>query len=150
VDFGNFNKGILGGWQIDRRDPTADLRLIEFCLAVPTDQFQRDGLTRALARLALSDRLPRAVLEERKRGLQAADWHERLTAVRDRVAAELDRLSACPEAVQALDPERLRTLVENWPSDGWERDQVIMVYRGGLLRAITIGHFLRSVAGKPR
>ena len=150
VDFGNFNKGILGGWQIDRRDPTADLRLIEFCLAVPTDQFQRDGQTRALARLALSDRLPRAVLEERKRGLQAADWHERLTAVRDRVAAELDRLSACPEAVQALDPERLRTLVENWPSDGWERDQIIIVYRGGLLRAITIGHFLRSVAGKPR
>jgi asparagine synthase (glutamine-hydrolysing) len=150
VDFGNFNKGILGGWQIDRRDPTADLRLIEFCLAVPMDQFQRDGVTRALARLALSDRLPRAVLEERKRGIQAADWHERLTAVRDRVAAELVRFSACPEAAQALDLERLRTLLENWPSGGWERDRLIVIYRGGLLRAVTIGHLLRSVAGKPR
>jgi asparagine synthase (glutamine-hydrolysing) len=150
VDFGNSNKGILGGWQIDRRDPTADLRLIEFCLAVPTDQFQRDGVTRAIARLALSDRLPRVVLEEPKRGIQAADWHERLTAVRDRVAVELDHFSDCPEAAQALDLERLRTLVENWPSDGWERDQVSVIYRGGLLRAVAIGHFLRSVACKPR
>jgi asparagine synthase (glutamine-hydrolysing) len=143
VDFGNFNKGILGGWQIDRRDPTADLRLIEFCLAVPTDQFQREGVTRALARLALSDRLPRAVLDEPKRGIQAADWHERLRA--DRIATELDRFSACPEAAQALDLERLRMLVENWPSDGWERDEVSATYRGGVLRAFTIGHFLRSV-----
>jgi asparagine synthase (glutamine-hydrolysing) len=148
-DFGNWNKGILGGWQIDRRDPTADLRLIEFCLAVPTDQFQRDGVTRALARRALSDRLPRVTLEEPKRGLQAADWHERLTAVRDRVAAELDRLAACPAAAQALDLARLRTLVENWPSDGWEGEPVDVIYRIGLLRAIAMGHFLRSVAGKP-
>ncbi len=147
VDFGNWNKGLLGGWQIDRRDPTADPRLIEFCLAVPTDQFQRDGVTRALARLALSDRLPRVVLEEPKRGLQAADWHERLTAAR--VAAELDRLAACPAAAQALDLERLRTLVENWPSDGWEGERVDVNYRIGLLRAVAMGHFLRSVTSKP-
>jgi asparagine synthase (glutamine-hydrolysing) len=149
-DWGNRNKGILGGWQIDLRDPTADRRLIEFCLAVPMDQFQRDGITRALARLALSDRLPRVVLEESKRGIQAADWHERLTAVRDRVGAELDRFSACPHAAQALDLEQLRALVENWPRDGWELDRVCKIYRGGLSRAVATGHFLCSVADKTR
>jgi asparagine synthase (glutamine-hydrolysing) len=149
-DYGTWNKGILGGWQLDSRDPTADLRLIEFCLAVPTDQYLRDGVMKALARLALSDRLPTAVLEEPKRGLQAADWHERLTAVRSRIAAELDRLSACTAAKEVLDLERLRTLVSNWPEDGWERTEISANYRFGLLRAVALGHFLRNVAGAPR
>ena len=94
-------------WVVGRlthRDPTADVRLLEFCLAVPTEQFLRDGMQRALARRALADRLPKQVLEEPRRGLQVADWHEDLTAVRDRVADELDRLEACPAATTALGP----------------------------------------------
>jgi asparagine synthase (glutamine-hydrolysing) len=146
-DHGNWNKGLLGGWQIDRRDPTADLRLVEFCLAVPTEQFQRGGVGKALARLALSDRLPQAVLDEPRRGLQAADWHERLTAVRHRVAAEIDQIAACPAVARMLDTERLRTLVDNWPSRGWELDEVIVNYRSVLANALSTGHFLRRIAG---
>jgi asparagine synthase (glutamine-hydrolysing) len=149
-DPGNYSKGALGGWQIDHRDPTADIRLLEFCLAVPTEQFLSGGMQRALARRALADRLPKQVLEESRRGLQAADWHEDLTAARDRIAEELDRLDACPAATRALDLPRLRRLANNWPSEGWERDEVIMPYRYVLSRAICAGHFLRSVAGYNR
>src|SRR5271166_5888597 len=63
-DPGNANKGILGGWHIDHRDPTADVRLMEFCLAVPDEQFLCNGVYRALARRALADRLPKRVLDE--------------------------------------------------------------------------------------
>jgi asparagine synthase (glutamine-hydrolysing) len=143
VDVGNYSKGLLGGWQIDCRDPTADVRLIEFCLAVPTEQFLRNGMHRALARAALVDRLPQLVLDEPRWGLQAADWHEQLTAVRDRVRIELDRLGACPPAKKILDLPRLSQLVENWPSGGWEREEVSTPYRSALLRAISTGHFLR-------
>jgi asparagine synthase (glutamine-hydrolysing) len=146
-DPGNYNKGTLGGWHIDMRDPTADVRLLEFCLAVPTEQFLSGGKQRALARRALSDRLPRCVLEERRRGLQVADWHEGLTAVRDRVAAELGRLDACAPARKALDLPRLHRLVETWPTGGWERDEVSVPYRLTLLRGIAIGHFLRRATG---
>jgi asparagine synthase (glutamine-hydrolysing) len=146
-DPGNDNKGTLGGWHIDMRDPTADLRLLEFCLAVPTEQFLSGGKQRALARRALSDRLPRCVLEERRRGLQVADWHERLTEVRDRVAAELGRLDACPPASKTLDLPRLHRLVETWPTGGWERDEVRIPYREALLGGISIGHFLRRATG---
>ena len=149
-DPGNYRKGGLGGWQVDYRDPTADVRLLEFCLAVPTEQFLRDGMPRALARRALADRLPKQVLEEPRRGLQVADWHEDLTAARDHIADELDRLEACPAAATALDLPRLRRLTENWPSGGWERDEVIMPYRYALPRAISTGHFLRRVAGSNR
>jgi asparagine synthase (glutamine-hydrolysing) len=141
---------VLGGWHIDHRDPTADTRLLEFCLAAPMDQYLHDGMPKALARRALADRLPKLVIDTPDRGLQAADWHERLTAVRDRVATELDRLEACPPAVRALDLPRLRRLVKDWPTDGWERDSVVLPYRSALLRAISTGHFLRRVAGGNR
>ena len=147
-DYGTLNKGMLAGWQIDRRDPTVDTRLIEYCLAVPTDQYQRDGVWRALPRLALCDRLPRVVLEEPKRGLQAADWHERLTAARDRLTAELEHIAGCPAAVEALDLQKLRKLVRNWPASGWETDEIAVRYRGSLLRAIATGHFICNVVNR--
>jgi asparagine synthase (glutamine-hydrolysing) len=149
-DLSNYYKGILGGWKIDYRDPTADIRLLEFCLAVPTEQYLRDGMQRSLARRALADRVPKVVLEEPRKGLQAADWHERLTAVRDRVGCELTRLDACPAAAKALDLPRLHRLVENWPSGGWERDEVSMPYRALLLRSLSTGHFLRRATGGNR
>ncbi len=147
VDPGNYHKGGLAGWQTDYRDPTADIRLLEFCLSVPTEQFLRNGMPRALACHAMEDRLPKQVLEERRRGIQVADWHEDLTAARDSVVEELDRLEACPAASKALDLPRLRRLTTNWPSGGWDRDEIIMPYRYALLRAISAGHFLRRASG---
>ena len=147
VDPGNYNKGILAGWQIDVRDPTADIRLLEFCLAVPTEQSLRKGVTRALARRALRDRLPRKVLEERRRGRQAADWHEQLTGARDRVADELQRLQACEPAARVIDLPRLLRLVEDWPADGWDEESTYYQYRMVLLRALSAGHFARRVTG---
>jgi asparagine synthase (glutamine-hydrolysing) len=146
-DPGNYNKGVLGGWKIDQRDPTADIRLLEFCLSVPTEQFLRNGVQKALARRALSDRLPQVVLDEWRKGLQAADWHEKLTAVRVELGAELDRLGACAPVANLLDLPRLRRLVENWPAGDWDRDSVSAPYRYALLRGISTGHFLRRAMG---
>jgi asparagine synthase (glutamine-hydrolysing) len=149
-DPGNYNKGVLGGWHVDGRDPTADVRLLEFCLAVPTEQFLSNGIERALARRALADRLPKLVLENPRRGSQAADWHERLTAVRHRVASELHQIDSCPAAAKTLDLPRLHRLVENWPIDGWQDAEVSFSYRYTLMRAIAIGHFLRRATGVNR
>lgn len=147
IDPGYQIKGNLARWQIDTRDATGDIRLLEFCLAVPTEQFLREGSPRALARRALEDRLPKEVLEEPRRGLQAADAHIDVTAARGRIVDELDRLAACPAAAAVLDLPRLRRLTENWPSIGWERDDVSLPYQTVLLGAIAAGHFLRRVAG---
>jgi asparagine synthase (glutamine-hydrolysing) len=148
VDTANYQKGVLAGWRIDQRSPFLDIRLMEFCLSIPTEQFLRDGVPRALLRTAMADRLPVAVLAERRRGLQAVDWHEGLSAVRDRLPAELDRLAACAPATRALDLARMRKLVEDWPSEGWNRSESITrSYRLALLRGLSAGHFLRRVTG---
>jgi asparagine synthase (glutamine-hydrolysing) len=146
-DQGNFNKASLAGSGIDTRDPTADRRLVEYCLAVPMDQYLSNGKTRALARRALADRLPPAVLESRQRGYQAADWYEGLTAARGAVADEIARLEACDAAARVLDLARMKSLVENWPSAGWADPRVMRPYRLALLRGIAAGHFLRKTSG---
>jgi asparagine synthase (glutamine-hydrolysing) len=146
-DEGYYKKGVLGGWHIDERDPTADVRLLEFCFSVPTEQFLSNGEQRALAKRALADRLPQLVLKEPRKGLQAADWHEKLSGARGQVSAELDRLGDCAAATRALDLVRMRQLVENWPAGGWERDDVVDSYRCALLRGVSTGHFLRRATG---
>jgi asparagine synthase (glutamine-hydrolysing) len=146
-DGGNGRKGALAGWGIDHRDPTADKRLVEYCLKIPTEEYLSNGVTRSLAKRALADRLPQAVLNERRKGYQAADWHEGLTAVRADIAAEVQRLATFAPAAGMLDIEKMKRLVDNWPTAGWEEDHIMQSYRLALLRGIAAGHFLRKASG---
>jgi asparagine synthase (glutamine-hydrolysing) len=146
VDPGNFRKGGLAGWGFDVRDPTADVRLIEFCLSVPTEQYLRSGVTRSLARRALVDRLPKAVLDEKRVGLFAGDWYEDLDPARTEVAEEISRIAGCETAATAIDIARLQSLTGNWPEEGWERDDITSSYRYVLQRGLAIGHFTRRAA----
>lgn len=147
VDLGNYNKGILAGWGIDQRDPTADRRLIEYCLSVPMDEYLNKGELRSLGRRALSDRVPDAVLSARHKGYQAVDWHEGLIAARTDIAAEIERLAPCEPAARMLDVDRMQGLLAKLPESGWERPEVTKAYRLALLRGISAGHFLRKAVG---
>ncbi|MBO9712256.1 MAG: hypothetical protein J7495_05020 [Sphingomonas sp.] len=146
VDMGNYRKGILAGWGVDLRDPTADRRLVEFCLSVPTEHYLSNGLPRALARKALADRLPARVLAERRRGAQAVDWHEGMTADRERLREEIERLEQVPAAAASLDLERMRALIDAWPDQGWHTKPVEVAYCFTLLRGVVSGHFLRKAS----
>lgn len=66
----------FGLWE---RDPTADHRVIRFCLALPTEQYVRGGMDRALVRRATEGVLPDHVrLNQRLRGVQGVDWVHRM------------------------------------------------------------------------
>jgi asparagine synthase (glutamine-hydrolysing) len=147
TDPGNFRKGILAGYKVDERDPTSDIRLLNFCFSVPTDQFLRRGVPRALALRALSDRLPAVVLEPRL-ARQIADWKEDLSVGRAAMAEELDRIEGCPAAASAIDVPRLREMLTNWPAEEsrWHTHDVWIRYRFALPRAIAAGHFLRRAS----
>jgi asparagine synthase (glutamine-hydrolysing) len=147
VDHGDINKGTLAGWGVDWRDPFADKRLVEYCLSIPTEEYLANGVTRALARQAFSDRLPQAVVNERRMGYQAADWHEGLTAAHTDLVSELDRFAACTSAAMTLDVKRMKRLAANWPTSGWEDKRVVHTYRMALLRGVSVGHFLRKTSG---
>jgi asparagine synthase (glutamine-hydrolysing) len=141
MDFGEYRKGVLGGWGIDKRDATADLRLVEFCLSLPLEMLSDGGVRRPLARAALGDRLPAAVLNEGRKGYQAADWHEAMTEYRGDLAALLEEIAAHQAASSLVDVDALRQWIAGWPSDGWGRMNVIARYRTALPQALAAGAF---------
>jgi len=147
TDIGEYQKGMLGGWSIDMRDPTADRGLIELCLSIPMDQYLRGGHARALARGAFADRLPSMIIEETRKGLQGVDWYEGFDAARGEAAEQVARIVELGDAEGMFDTARMRSLVDDWPEGRWSDEAVTASYRLALLRAIGTGHFLRKVLG---
>lgn len=146
MDFGQYRKGILGGWGIDKRDATADRRLIEFCQALPLEMLLSGGKRRPLARAALADRLPAEVLDARGKGYQAADWHEALTRDRPAIRSLVDAIENDATASAIVDVSWLRAALDEWPSEGWHDRKIIVRYRIALLMGLSAGHFALSTA----
>jgi asparagine synthase (glutamine-hydrolysing) len=142
MDWGEHRKGILGGWGIDKRDPTADPRLIDFCLSLPLDMLMKDGVRRPLAHAALADRVAPAVLEESRKGYQSADWHEGLGRDLAGAARLIEAMGSNEIASRLIDVERLRALVRDWPDSDWSDPRTVGAYRIGLLKGLTAGHFI--------
>ena len=92
-----------------------DRRVIEFCIGIPQDQYLRKGRDRWLIRRAMEGRLPDMVLNQKKSGIQAADWYPRLTRARNRLAEEVKRLAQNPEVASILDMQRLTAILDTWP-----------------------------------
>lgn len=150
VEYGAQMKAQLGGWGLELRDPTADRRLIELSLAIPEEQFLHRGIKRALARTMLADRLPPEVVQQRQRGLQAADWHEAFVAQRENIAARLASMADYPELAGVLDFARLQADMASLPESGWNAPANAARYRSGVLRALAIGAFVRQAGGHNR
>lgn len=127
------------------RDPTADLDLLEFCFAVPDEQYLRNGVSRWLARRVLADRLPPEVVNETRKGYQCADFLHRMTLQRDAIIEGVEALERSPLASRTLDVARLKQLAANWPTDPAAARPVD--YKAVLYRGLHIGRFLRWIEG---
>lgn len=150
LDFGTLNMGVLGGWGIELRDPTADRRLVDFCLSLPDSAFHHQGTDRALARTAFKGLLPQQLLLEKRRGLQAPDWRRNVLRARERLAVELDRGQHADIAARLIDFSAAReTLAGLQASDAPAQPDELRIRRG-LLRALAAAHFVRRATGSNR
>lgn len=139
---GSFEAGCRSQQDVDLRNPLFDVRLADFCLALPDDQCLRDGLSRALVRRAMQGRLPEEVLENRRRGLQASDWVESLRAARPLLRERLDAFRRHALLMSVLDLPRLERLVDGPALADTGDPAVVSVHCGALGRAVTIGSFV--------
>jgi asparagine synthase (glutamine-hydrolysing) len=99
---------------LDVRDPTADRRLAELALSIPADLLvSPHGAPSPVYERAFSSRLPREILQNRKRGVQGADWYE--TLPRDEVLNRFRELSTNPVVSELLDIEYIDQAMERWP-----------------------------------
>lgn len=146
---GDLNAAFEALWNIPSRDPTAYRPLVEFCLGIPDDQYVRNGTDRWLARRMFAGRLPAMVLDERRRGLQAADWHLRLSRQREDLLAEIERLEADPAMAYRLDLPRLRATLEAWPSETPVDDpQLVAAMQWAVSRGLTGARYVRYFEGR--
>ncbi len=130
---------------VQNRDVPADIRLVEFCLSIPDEQYLNAETSRWLIRRAGADRLPPEVRNNQMRGLQAPDWFESMVAGKTRLLEEMAALEASALATEMIDLARLRSLIQQIPArqDGSER--LLRNYRGAFESGIAVGRFLRWV-----
>lgn len=124
------------------RDPLGDLRLLEFCLSLPSDQYLRDGVRRRLARKTLEDRLPTEVVWSKQRGRQCPEWFYRLNRRREAITEGVERLQRSPFARRYLDLRRMKTIMENWPVDAIAAEARLPDLLMVLSRGFEIGRLL--------
>jgi asparagine synthase (glutamine-hydrolysing) len=142
-DFGAYlcaNRAMYG---VDMRTPPADVRLAEFCLSLPENQYMRDGEPRRLMRRAMTPYLPTPILTSRLRGLQAADWFERMSGARSRIGSELNLLDQSDLARRILDLQKMRGLFDRMPEPGTLHDDAFGDYYLVFQQGLMLGRFLR-------
>jgi asparagine synthase (glutamine-hydrolysing) len=140
ADPGNFRKRSLAEWGVEERDPTNDRRLVEFCFSLPPEALLREGESRPALRRALAGRVPEAVLDQRVRGYQMADWYERIKG--DEVLDFARAQAGAGRASSIVDLEAVEAAARSWPTSGWEKRPTIYLYRMHLLRALSAAQFV--------
>ena len=119
--------------------------VLSYCFGIPPEQYLAEGVDRSLIRRAMWGLLPENVLTNRLRGLQGADWHEKLDSQRGELAVQIAELAKSPLARRIIDLGRLENAIRNWPSGGWHKAEVFREYNLALTRGIASGRFIRWI-----
>ncbi|HVR90145.1 MAG TPA: asparagine synthase-related protein [Novosphingobium sp.] len=147
ADSGDLIQGFEQVYGVKWRDVTAYRPLVEFCLGLPTEIFLHDGEQRWLARELGRGLMPEAQRSERRIGMQAADWHERLTPYLAEFRAEIARSREVPDVAEIVDLDRMERIIDDWPSRSTLDGDVVAGHAIGLMRALTAIRYIRFVTG---
>ncbi|MBF0406667.1 MAG: hypothetical protein HQM10_04890 [Candidatus Riflebacteria bacterium] len=121
---------------IEVRDPTVDLRLLEFCLRIPNNEYNHNGNTRAVIRRAMNGIIPDEVRLNQIRGKQSADFGLRMLNDADEVEKELKEMENSKLVKQYIEVSTMR---EIWESYKYSQTS------GNSFRLAS--YFLRGIAG---
>lgn len=143
MENGDYN-ALANAYGLEMRDPTADVRLVEFCLAIPESQYLGGGQFKWLLRRLMKDVLPPEILDVKTRGLQSADWSEQMDRAIPQIREELEKLKAHGSASDYLDIKSLEKALDDWAStDALNIKEAELRYRIRMLRGLSVGRFIR-------
>ena len=111
-------------------------------------RYEAPGLAADEVRPFLQDRLPAEILDGPK-GLQAADWHLRITRRLPEIRMTLERWRDDPAVAGRLDLDRLLRALDTWPARTplSARDHPDWLLLRFLPRALNAGRFIKWVEG---
>lgn len=105
----SLNTGIL------KRDPTRDKRVIELILSYPISQFVKEGVERNLIKRAMKGLIPDDLLEGKiKRGIQGADWLERLREKWDDIYKDIQDSLDNSNCMRFFDMEKVNSYLDEF------------------------------------
>lgn len=143
IELARFGRCANGGnvsnyFNIEMRDPTADVRLLEYCLSIPNEVFISDkGVKRNVVRQTMSGIMSPKTLNEKRIGLQSADILFRLLKHSEEVDETLVTLSKNSAFCYMYDIDRILHFWEHLKSS--QSGSTIQVH--SLTRAIMTGLF---------
>ncbi len=138
----NYFSGYQALFGIEERFPAYDSRIVEFCLSLPEDQFMRKGDSRSFIKRAMKDKLPQEILQNTKRGLQSADYLERLYQARVRILNEIKIMEKYKFIQSVIDLKRMMRLAENISLANRDQIQIRYDYMDVLQMGLMAGKFL--------
>jgi asparagine synthase (glutamine-hydrolysing) len=128
------------------RDPTNDLRVVQFCLSVPFDQYVDAGMDRALIRRATVKYLPDKVrLNQRVRGIQGSDGIHRMMGTWQVFLEELEVMIRDSIMFEYFDMKVLKDLVSEL-GELPNPEIVFEPYFKMLMRSLIVYKFLKRFA----
>jgi len=113
---GPFWHGMGSFFGVDVRDPTVDIRLLEFSLGVPDEECIHNGGQRMLMRRAMDGIVPDEIRWNQIRGNQAADIGLRLLVYADEVERELREIENSKLMNHYINVPVMRQVWENFKS----------------------------------
>ncbi|CAA0108043.1 Asparagine synthetase [glutamine-hydrolyzing] 3 [BD1-7 clade bacterium] len=131
---------------IERRDPTLDKRVVEFCLGVPEQEYCRDGVPRSLVRRAMYSVLPPEIACRQRRGAQPHEYSSGLYETASDLRINMEKLASSDQVSKYLDIPRMRQLLEQ-AIDGDLQGGEARRAKLALVRAYSVGGFIRYVEG---
>lgn len=147
-EFGDFYLGLEALHGITTRLPLLDVRLVEWCFALPEEQFLQHGEGRWLIKRLMKNRLPANVLNDRRRGLQIADWHSSMTRDLPRLKEQLEVIAEDPEVAEMLNIPLMKKLLDTWPEKTPDIDHPLYFQlQFSLPHALSVGRFMRHLKG---
>lgn len=148
-EFGAWDQYVRARHGIECRDPFTDLRLIDWALRIPEEQYVRNGETRYLMRRILAGRTPQAIAWSRDNGMIYPDWYAQVSGGLPSIRAALDGMADDADVARTLDVPRISRLLDTWPDAAIERgdDPRINLAERGLVHALAVGRFIRWAKG---
>lgn len=131
-------------YSIWERDPTNDLRVVRFCLAVPEEQYVQNGVDRSLIRRATVNYLPDKVrLNQQTRGVQGADGVHRMAPAWKLFIEEIQQLIKDPSVSEYLNIKEIKSAL----SEIQQEAKPEYVYEFGfriLMRSLIFSRFMKG------
>lgn len=114
----NIDNVMLNQLGVEICDPTSDLDLIEYCLTIPVQAYQRNLTNRYVTRESMKGILPEKIRLNKHKGIQGAHWYVALKRELPYYQSLLPKFAQNDLVAEIADLARLKKLLsefESWP-----------------------------------